>query len=224
MFENPRHGSKTTDSDDDSSTQHAEFLKAAAIILNAEHNTLLPTQDLASAPAHVSGEVPPPTDEPGEGETREVTAVSLSAAEKAANLNKAMTWAMDLAGIDVNAVPPTPTAPVSFSPHPLPSPPNNDKPNTALVSGVWQSYSSQHAASGQVKPGDGFQPTVIVPAQKGQATLRVAYFFSGIARKASIAQSLVEMCKKSGHGLAFIEIDILVGGAAHNLFDKQRQA
>ena len=72
VFENPRLGSKTIDSDDDGSTQHAEFLKAAAIILNAEHNTLLPTQDLASAPVHVSGEVPPPTDEPGEGETREV--------------------------------------------------------------------------------------------------------------------------------------------------------
>ena len=56
------------------------------------------------------------------------------------------------------------------------------------------------------------QPTVHLPPQNGKETLKVAYFFSGIRRKASIAQSLKKMCAEAGIGLEFYEIDILVGG------------
>ena len=65
------------------------------------------------------------------------------------------------------------------------SPPKFDGfENTALVDGVWQSDGSQHASKGQVKPGDSSRPTLTVAAQSGQTTLKVAYFFSGIRRKA----------------------------------------
>ena len=97
--ENPRPGVRAKDSDDEAFSQHAEFLKAAAIILSSEHNSF-------RAPEHVSGEVPPPTDEPGEGETRE-------AADE---------------GSLPEPAPPTPTAPVSFSPHPLPALPATRTP------------------------------------------------------------------------------------------------
>ena len=95
--------------------------------------------------------------------------------------------------------------------------------NTALVDGVWQSDGSQHASVGQVKPGDSKRPALTVAARNGQTTLKVAYFFSGIRRKASIAEALKTLCENSGLGLEFTEIDILVGGAAHDLFDKQKQ-
>ena len=65
VHENPRPGVKAKDSDDEGFSHHSEFLKAAAIILNSEHN------NFARAPEHVSGEVPPPTDEAGGAETRE---------------------------------------------------------------------------------------------------------------------------------------------------------
>ena len=92
-----------------------------------------------------------------------------------------------------------------------------------MVDGVWQSDGSQHAAVGHVNACDSTRPTVRVAAQSGQPTLKVAYSVSGIARKASIAQSPVKLCKNSGFGLELIEIDIVVGGAAHDLFDKARQ-
>ena len=46
--------------------------------------------------------------------------------------------------------------------------------NAAIVDGVWQSDSSQHAAVGPVNAGDSTRPTVCVPAQNGQPTLKVA--------------------------------------------------
>ena len=62
-----------------------------------------------------------------------------------------------------------------------------------------------------------------VAAQSGRTTLKVAYFFSGIRCKASIAEALNNLCLDSGIEVEFTEIDILVGGAAHDLFDKQKQ-
>ena len=60
-----------------------------------------------AARAHLQGKGPRPGEEDGEplGQTRRQ--------RKAANLDKAMTWAMGLAGIDVNATPvsPSPVAP-----------------------------------------------------------------------------------------------------------------
>ena len=74
-----------------------------------------------------------------------------------------------------------------------------------------------------MKPGDSSRPTLTVAARSGKTTLKVAYFFSGIRRKASIAEALKKLCEDSGIGLEFCEIDILVGGAAHDLFDKKKQ-
>ena len=106
----------------------------------------------------------------------------------------------------------------------LPSPPElTEFVNTAMVNGVWQSDGSQHASVGQVKPGDSSRPTLTVAARSGMTTLKVAYFFSGIRRKASIAEALKKLAEDSGIGLEFTEIDILVGGAAHDLFDKKKQ-
>jgi hypothetical protein len=109
-------------------------------------------------------------------------------------------------------------------PNQFPGPPEESEfIKTALVDGVWQSDGSQHASSGQVKPSDANRPTTFVAARSGHTTLKVAYFFSGIRRKASIAESLKRLCEDSGLGLELSEIDILVGGAAHDLFDEQRQ-
>ena len=95
--------------------------------------------------------------------------------------------------------------------------------NTALVDGVWQSDSSRHSLAGQVTSGKGTRPTLCVAARNGLPTMKVAYFFSGISRKTSIAQSLKKLCEDSGYGLEFTEIDILVGGKDHDLFDKSKQ-
>ena len=49
--------------------------------------------------------------------------------------------------------------------------------------------------------------------------MRVAYFFSGTERKASIANNLKAMCEAEGFGLEFHEVDTLVGGEDHDLTD-----
>ena len=66
-------------------------------------------------------------------------------------------------------------------------------------------------------------PTV-VPPRDGAGTIRVAYLFSGKARRASIAEELKLLCERSGRGLLFEQIDIYNGGTAHDLLDKDRQA
>ena len=60
-------------------------------------------------------------------------------------------------------------------------------------------------------------------AKSDRPTIRVAYFFSGIERKASIGNKLRNLCTKHGYGLKFEDIDILVGGTAHDLLDKEAQ-
>ena len=47
--------------------------------------------------------------------------------------------------------------------------------------------------------------------------------FSGVKRKASIAQYLLELCKHEGVGLQVDEIDIHVGGASHDLLSRDAQ-
>ena len=42
-------------------------------------------------------------------------------------------------------------------------------------------------------------------------------------RKASIAEHLKKMCKKSGFGLTVFEIDVLIGGSQHDLLDREAQ-
>ena len=74
-----------------------------------------------------------------------------------------------------------------------------------------------------MKGPDVSQGTVIVEAPMGRPTLRVAYFFSGVKRKASIGSCLKAMCIDAKVGLSMHEIDILVGGSEHDLMDKESQ-
>ena len=53
--------------------------------------------------------------------------------------------------------------------------------------------------------------------------MHVAYFFSGMSRKASIGEELCKPCTKSGLGLVVDEIDIMNGGKAHDLLSKDTQ-
>ena len=71
-----------------------------------------------------------------------------------------------------------------------------------------------------LKHGD---PTSRVTARDNKPTLRVAYFFSGVPRKASIAGQLARLCEASGFGLHVEEIDIYVGGSQHDLMLKSTQ-
>ena len=93
----------------------------------------------------------------------------------------------------------------------------------ALLDGVWQSDSSRHCLGDRLKGVDVSQGTVTLEAPNGRPTLRVAYFFSGVKRKASIAGFLKTMCVDAKVGLIMHEIDILVGGDEHDLMDKTAQ-
>ena len=59
--------------------------------------------------------------------------------------------------------------------------------------------------------------------QEGRPTLRIAYLFSGVQRTSSIAQHLKGIGEKAGIGFDVEEIDIHVGGASHDLSDKEKQ-
>ena len=65
--------------------------------------------------------------------------------------------------------------------------------------------------------------TVSLAPREGFPTLKVVYFFSGTHRRASIAEHLELLCKRSGVGLCMIEVDTLVGGKDHDLLDRDAQ-
>ena len=92
----------------------------------------------------------------------------------------------------------------------------------AKVGGVWQTDGSRHALAGKVKPDNG-SFTVTVPALRGRPVLKVAYFFSGVSRKASVSGFLKKWCEDAGFGLVFYEVDILVGGDECDLMDRDTQ-
>lgn len=98
-----------------------------------------------------------------------------------------------------------------------------EEPNTALLDGVWQPDGSRHTLAGQVRPASKDDGVILAPAQSGRPVLKVAYFFSGTKRKASVGNFLKEICEKEGYGLMFNEVDILVGGSEHDLVDLDRQ-
>ena len=90
----------------------------------------------------------------------------------------------------------------------------------AEIHGEWQTDSSQHCA--KLRPILKAATVTGTQPELGR-TLRVAYFFSGTSRRASIAESLRSRCESAGVRLVIEEIDILVGGAAHNLLDTEAQ-
>ena len=95
----------------------------------------------------------------------------------------------------------------------------------ALAGGVWQTDSSQiHATSRrQVKAPASSSATGSSAEPDSRRTFRVCYLFSGVQRRASIAEALQKLCDKAGVRLIIEEVDILVGGASHNLLDEQAQ-
>ena len=95
--------------------------------------------------------------------------------------------------------------------------------DSAMVNGVWMSDSSRHGIDRKVNEGDDEGLQASATPREGRPTLRMAYLFSGPQRKSSIAQHLKTMCKRSGFGLDCDEIDILIKGKEHDLFDKDAQ-
>ena len=92
-----------------------------------------------------------------------------------------------------------------------------DDEEAAKVAGVWQTDSSQHTHQRRVTGRSSGEPTLRLQPQDGRRSLRVLYLFSGVSRRASIAESLKDLCTKDGFGLEFHDVDIHVGGSAHDL-------
>ena len=84
---------------------------------------------------------------------------------------------------------------------------------------VWQTDASRHAKHRKVDLSTIEGGTTVLEARPGKATLKMAYFFSGVKRKASIAEHLKRRCAKQGLGLIIVEIDVLVGGDKHDLLN-----
>ena len=64
------------------------------------------------------------------------------------------------------------------------------------MNGVWQSDGSRHTVRDQVTSRREVGPSVTIPAQSGKRTLKVLYLFSGISRKASIAEYIAKRCER----------------------------
>ena len=65
--------------------------------------------------------------------------------------------------------------------------------------------------------------TVVVAAPNSGPTLRVAYFFSGVKRKASIGEHFSSYCAAYEYDLILHDIDIVVGGSDHDLIVEESQ-
>ena len=92
----------------------------------------------------------------------------------------------------------------------------------ATVQNQWQTDANRHKDDHLADP-EAHQGVLLAEPRPGKATLKVVYFFSGVKRRAPIAQHLARMCKSAGVGLRVYEIDVLVGGSDHDLWDKQSQ-
>ena len=71
--------------------------------------------------------------------------------------------------------------------------------------------------------GDPREPTVRIPPQEGRRSINVLYLFSCVECRASIADFLMALCEKEGVGMNFFDLDIHVGGSAHDLLDGEKQ-
>ena len=117
-----------------------------------------------------------------------------------------------------------PTRDPSWKPEP-PSRQHRTAVNLTPEEAPWRPDTDQSAAHvrPQVNVGSATPGMVSVAPRDGRSTMRVAYLFSGRHRRASIAEELKALCEHSGSGLEFEELDILIGGSAHNLLDAERQ-
>ena len=89
---------------------------------------------------------------------------------------------------------------------------------------VWQPDTSQQSATGGslVKADDGGVVEIHVVPPEGRPTLRIAYFFSGKSRRSSVGEELKKLCTANSVGLIVHEVDILNGGADHDLLSKPK--
>ena len=89
-----------------------------------------------------------------------------------------------------------------------------------------QPDSSQQAAQGgsRMTGSDGEIVEIVSEAPEGTPALHAAYFFSGASRKSSVGEKLRTMAKAKNVNLVVHEVDILNGGAAHDLVDNDAQA
>ena len=95
--------------------------------------------------------------------------------------------------------------------------------DAAKIGSVWQIDGSQHTQKRQVNAGDPREPTVRIPPQEGRRSINVLYLFSGVERRVSIADFLMTLCEKEGVGMNFFDVDIYVGGSAHDLLGEENQ-
>ena len=97
--------------------------------------------------------------------------------------------------------------------------------DAARIAGVWQTDASQHASKGSAHASatTTMDPSVLVAVPDEAPFLRVAYFYSGVKRKASLAESLRRRCLAAKVALTMCEVDILVGGSGHDLLGKTSQ-
>ena len=142
----------------------------------------------------VSGRTAPPADEPVGGETRGAKPIKFS----------------------------DPSADPDWHPNPEDHPARTSVRLTPREA-PWRSDSAQDV--GPIVTEEGRSKGILrFPPRDGGPTLRVAYLFSGVSRKASIASELKHLCMQSGTGLNVEEIDIYNGGSAMDLLDANIQS
>ena len=84
------------------------------------------------------------------------------------------------------------------------------KADAAYQNGVLMPDGSRHSIGMSVDKDALAKGTMRIEPKDRRKTLRVAYFFSGVIRKASIGDELRKLCEKDGYGLQIFEIDVLV--------------
>ena len=171
----------------------------------------------------MSGRLPSPADEPGLGETREeatVEAFPRLEPQQGANARTVLMPRQDTNVRQVLIGPEDPNLDPGWHPDPA-----NHPERTAVVltprEAPWRSDSAQDVGP-QVTGGGG--PVLVKPGREGGSTLRVAYLFSGVSRRSSIATELAKLCRSSGIGLHVDEINIYNEGSSHDLLDPGVQA
>ena len=78
--------------------------------------------------------------------------------------------------------------------------------DAAKIGGVWQTDGSQHTQKRQVNVGDPHEPTAPIPPQEGRRSIDVLYLFSGVERRASIADFLMALCEKEGVDMNLFDV------------------
>ena len=95
--------------------------------------------------------------------------------------------------------------------------------DAAKIGGVWQTDGSRHKQKRQLNGGDPREPTVRIPPRECRRSINVLFLCSGVERRASIADFLMALCGKEGVGMSSFNVDINVGGAAHDQLDGESQ-